>query len=201
MRWLDDAIHFKIFLLLDWKKQVLQLALHVWRKKKISNGPSFMLGITAAFWKLTNVIWKFSSIILILIKCQMSLTAKLIPRRLKMIVLHLERTSQANLVHQHIGEFARLVDLKPSKQLITLEILLSALNLLVDRFILRLLLCGSRRGPSLSPLWQFLTSVFKYVQVHEMARVPLAHGSQWRAKFTLEKLSSRITFPREMNRG
>lgn len=102
----------------------------------------------------------------------MSSTAKLIPLRLKTMVLHLDGTSQVNLVHQRTGESARLVDLKPSKQLISLESLLSALRLLIYRFILRFLVHGSRRGCSLSPLWQFLTSVFKHIQVPGMAKVP-----------------------------
>ena len=77
------------------------------------------------------------------------------------MVLYVDGTSQVNLVHQHSGESAGLLDLKPSKQLTSLESLLSALSLLMYRFTLRFLIRGSRRGRSLSPLWQLLTSVFK----------------------------------------
>lgn len=131
MRWLDDGMHFRIFLLFDWKSRYFDLHYLFKAKKKknyISIGPSFMFGIIATFWKLTNVIWKFNCITLISIKCQMSSTAKLIPLRLKTMVLHLEWASQASLAHQHSGESAGLLDLKPSKQLIALEILLSALT-------------------------------------------------------------------------
>lgn len=97
------------------EKQVLRLAL-TFEAKKAMIGPSFMLGKTATFWKLINLIWNSSCITLNLIKCWMSSAVKLISLRAKKMVLHWGGASQVNLVHQHSGESAELIDLKSSKQ-------------------------------------------------------------------------------------
>ena len=81
-----------------------------------------MLGKTDLFWKLANVIWNCSCNTLILIKCWMSCTAKLISPRAKTMLLHLGGASQVSLVHQCSGESAGFMDLKASKQLISLEV-------------------------------------------------------------------------------
>lgn len=83
----------------------------------------------------------------------------------------------------------------------SVEVFLSALSLLMDRFMLRFLLLGSRKGPSLCPLGQFSIRVFKYVQVDVKERVPVSSWKAFRGRITLERLNSRITFPCGINIG
>lgn len=139
-----------IFLSVNWKSRYFHLYYLFEekrkRKKNITMGTHCRLGKTEFFFfNLANVIWNCSCITLILIKCRMSSTAKLIPPRAKPVVLHLGRASPGILNHHHSGESAGLVNLKSSKTTWPPR----ALSSLMDRFVPRFILCGSRRGPSL----------------------------------------------------
>lgn len=144
-----------------------------------------MLGKTDSFWKLANVIWNCSCNTLILIKCWMSCTAKLISLRAKTMLLHLGRASQVNLVHQCSGKSAWFVDLKASKQLISLEIswALWGTDSCWDCSSMR-----TMRERTFSFFFGDSQTVFKYIQVHKMWRIPLTLKAfkkthPWKIKF------------------